>query len=300
MHKKINMTRRIFTAGFGAAISCGPILGLLGCNSDSDSSTTSTTTEDDSSDDTSNEKVTEDVSTDETGSLTWASGGTDLITQDYPQDTLFESASLCALQLTERTTEGPCYLGVSERDDISEGQTGLPMMLCLQVVDQDCNPLEGYLVEVWHCNREGIYSGDENQSDDTSTFAGGFCTGNDQEAENSTWFRGEQTTDSSGRVNFKSCFPGWYSGRTIHIHFRVRLEYGGSDYIVSQFCFDDALCDDICTSHDLYVARGEQDTPLSGGRDTVFPDTDYENFLMNVQQYDNGVLLGYKRIMIDV
>ncbi|MGD9170097.1 MAG: hypothetical protein PVI97_08560 [Candidatus Thiodiazotropha sp.] len=140
---------------------------------------------------------------------------------------------------------------------------------------------------------------DESQSDDSSTFAGGFCTANEEEAENSTWFRGELTTDSSGRVNFKTCFPGWYSGRTIHIHFRIRLEYGGTDYIVSQFCFDDDFCEDICTNHSLYSDRGVQDTPLSSGTDTVFPNIDYENYMMNTSQNSDGSLLGYKRIMIE-
>jgi hypothetical protein len=206
---------------------------------------------------------------DDNSSFEWAAGGTGLITQDYPDDSLFESASLCSLILTERTTGGPCYLGVSEREDISDGQIGLPMMLCLQVVDQNCNPLEGYLVEVWHCNREGIYSGDETENDDTSTFAGNFCIANDEEAEKSTWFRGEQVSDSSGRINFKTCF-------------------------------DDSFCEDICTNHNLYSARGAQDTPLSGGTDTVFPDSHYDNFIMNTIQNDDGTLLGYKRIMIEV
>jgi protocatechuate 3,4-dioxygenase beta subunit len=306
MKKKMDVTRRVFLGKAGMAVLSGSIAGLVardvsasyGRHDKKRFHNRTDDKQDNISDDTVDDVIDEesvDANTDE-----WASGGTDLITLDYPDDTLFSSAGTCSLVLTERTTEGPCYLGVSEREDISDGQIGLPMMLCMQVVDQDCNPLEGYLVEVWHCNREGIYSGDETQSDDTSTFAGSFCTADDQEAESSTWFRGELTTDSSGRVNFKTCFPGWYSGRTIHIHFRIRLEYGGADYVVSQFCFDDSFCDDICTTHSLYSHRGAQNTPLSGGNDTVFPDTDYEKFMMNTSKNDDGTLLGYKRVVIDV
>ena len=160
--------------------------------------------------------------------------------------------------------------------------------------------MEGYLIEVWHCDRAGVYSGNTTDSDDVSTFAGSFCTGGDTEAEASTWFRGELTTNSNGRINLKSCFPGWYRGRTIHIHFRVRLEYGGSDYVVSQFCFDDDFAQDICTTHDLYMDRGVQDTPLAGGSDTVFPAADYSDYLLNIEQNADGSLLAYKRIMIDV
>jgi protocatechuate 3,4-dioxygenase beta subunit len=301
MKRDIDKTRRDFLGKVGVVALSGPLFGLIGCNDSSGSSEASETTNDDTTDnDSSNDKSTEDDASDDNSLVEWAAGGTDLLTQDYPDDSLFESANLCSLLLTERTTEGPCYLGVSEQEDISDGEIGLPMMLCLQVVDQDCNPLEGFLVEVWHCNREGIYSGDETESDDTSTFAGSFCTANDQEAENSTWFRGEQTSDSSGRVNFKTCFPGWYSGRTIHIHFRVRLEYGGADYVVSQFCFDDSFCEEICSNHSLYSARGVQDTPLSDGTDTVFPDSDYDNFIMNTKQNNDGTLFASKRITIDI
>ncbi|MES9969586.1 MAG: hypothetical protein ABW092_06095 [Candidatus Thiodiazotropha sp.] len=300
MKRKIDTTRRKLLAKMGMAAVYMPLIGLLGCNEDSQSSSESTTDSQASDDETSNVTDADGDTTDSTTTIEWAAGGTDLITLDYPDDSLFETAGICSLLLTERTTEGPCYLGVNAQEDIADGETGLPMMLCLQVIDQNCNPLEGYLVEVWHCNREGIYSGDESQSDDTSTFAGSFCTANDQEAENSTWFRGELTTDSNGRVNFKSCFPGWYGGRTIHIHFRVRLEYGGADYIVSQFCFDDDFCAEICTGHRLYSDRGVQDTPLSSGSDTVFPSVDYENYLLNTAQNEDGTLLGYKRIMIEV
>lgn len=230
--------------------------------------------------------------------VAWAAGGTDLITVDFPDDTLFDNAGTCTLSLTERTTEGPCYLGVEERQDISDGKTGLPMQLCLQLVDASCSPLQGYLIEVWHCDRAGIYSGDTSQSDDASTFAGNFCTGGDSAATSNIWFRGEQTTDANGRVNFASCFPGWYSGRTIHIHYRVRLTNGGSDYIVSQFCFTDTFCEEICTNHSLYASRGSQDTPLSGGRDTVFPSSGYDEYIMNFSQNSDGSLLAYKRIMI--
>ncbi|PVV05924.1 MAG: intradiol ring-cleavage dioxygenase [gamma proteobacterium symbiont of Ctena orbiculata] len=300
MKVRVDKTRRNLLANMGMAAIYTPFIGLIGCDDSSTETTESETTQDETTEDTTTEQGTSDTEASTETSIEWAAGGTDLITLDYPDDTLFESAGICSLLLTERTTEGPCYLGVNNQEDISDGETGLPMMLCLQVIDQNCNPLEGYLVEVWHCNREGIYSGDESQSDDTSTFAGSFCTANDQEAENSTWFRGELTTDSNGRVNFKTCFPGWYGGRTIHIHFRVRLEYGGADYIVSQFCFDDDFCEDICTTHSLYSDRGVQDTPLSDGSDTVFPSSGYDNYLLNTAQNDDGTLLGYKRIMIEI
>lgn len=236
-----------------------------------------------------------DDSNNDTTSGSWASGTTDLITVAYPDDSLFAAASVCSLALTGQTTEGPCYFSVDGLEDISAGLSGLPMMLCLQVIDSTCNPVEGAVVEIWHCDTAGVYSADTSESDDSSRFAGNFCTGGNEEANNSKWFRGELTTDSNGRVNFKTQFPGWYSGRTIHVHFRVRQ--GSYDSVISQFCFEDAFCEEICTSHDQYSNRGSQDTPLSSGRDTVFG-ANYANYLLNTQQNTDGTLLAYKKIQI--
>jgi protocatechuate 3,4-dioxygenase beta subunit len=299
------LSRRQMIKNTGSFLFVAPFFTLFACQGEN---TSDTDTTDSSNDVTDSDSETSDSASSETSSdtkstettIAWAAGGTGLITVAYPDDGLFDNTGVCNLSLTESTTEGPCYFGVNETEDIASGRTGLPMMLCLQLVDQACNPLQGYLIEVWHCDSAGVYSGDTTQSDDVSTFAGSFCTGGDTEAEASTWFRGEQTTDSSGRVNFKTCFPGWYRGRTIHIHFRVRLEYGGSDYVISQFCFSDSFAEEICTNHRLYANRGVQDTPLASGNDTVFPATDYNEFILNIDQNSDGTLLAYKRISIEV
>ena len=252
------------------------ILGLTGCDSNGDGM---------------------DID-DMTSSGSWASGGTDLITVDYPNDSIFDNGNMCTVSLTEQTTEGPCYFEDDTGEDISLGFTGLPMQLCLRVVDSNCEPLANYSVEVWHCDTQGIYSGDTSESNDAGRFAGNFCTGGDSDAAQSTWFRGRQITDSNGRVNFKTCFPGWYRGRTIHIHFGVN-DGSGNSQVISQFCFTDALAREICTTHELYSNRGEQDTPLAGGRDGVFPSSGFENFLLTTEQNSDGTLLAYHTIQID-
>lgn len=288
-------TRRKLLKTSGSYLLAVPFAGLAGCGGASSSSSA------DSSSGTDGGTTTDGSGSTTTDStVSWASGGTDQITVDFPADSLFEDSGSCSLSLTSNTTEGPCYMGVNEREDISEGESGLPMQLCMQLVDEDCNPLAGYLIEVWHCDTGGIYSGDTDDEDvdDTSSWAGSFCTDNDSAALQSTWFRGEQTTDSSGRVNFKSCFPGWYSGRTIHIHFRVRN--GGGDYVVSQFCFADSFTAEICTTHERYKSRGVQDTTLASGSDTVFPSSGYDDYMLNIEQNSDGSLLAYKRVMIDV
>lgn len=227
---------------------------------------------------------------------TWASGGTDLITVNYPEDSIFSSES-CSTALATAATLGPCYFRDTTGEDISLGSQGLPMQLCIRLVDSSCNPLQGYRIEVWHCDADGLYSGNTSESTDKAGFNAPFCTSNNSSALNSTWFRGMLTTDSSGRVNFKTCFPGWYTGRTIHIHFAVG-NASGNRIFVSQFCFKDSLAYEICTAHSRYSHRGEQDKPLSKGQDTVFPANGYEEYLLNTKQNADGTLLAYHTIKL--
>ncbi|MGB0734023.1 MAG: intradiol ring-cleavage dioxygenase [Pontibacterium sp.] len=225
------------------------------------------------------------------------SGGTDLITVDFPTDKIFDSGNTCPVVLTDRTTEGPCYFEDDSGEDISEGQKGLPMQLCIRIVDEDCQPLAGYQVEVWHCDTNGVYSGDTSMSNNANRFADRFCTGNNSDASQSTWFRGKLTTEENGRVNFKTCFPGWYRGRTIHIHFTIKTQ-SGRQALTSQLCFTDDLPAHICTTHPLYKARGVQDRPLASGRDNVFLSSGYEQFIMSVKQNTDGTLLAYHTIQV--
>jgi hypothetical protein len=142
----------------------------------------------------------------------WAAGGTAAMTAkaSYP-DPFTSALTTCALVAT--TTEGPCTTATDLlRQDISEGWSGLPVRLALQVVDTACKPLAGVTVKVWHTNREGSYSG--------QTPNNGMCL-KQQSYSGQDFFRGAQTTDASGKVFFDACFPGWYRGRAVHIHFQT-------------------------------------------------------------------------------
>lgn len=285
-----DQSRRRFIKGLGLGLASIPLIGLVACGSSSDNTETATSSGSGSSDN----GGTSGGSTSGT-STNWATGGTAAMTANFPDDSLFALGTACTVALTKNLTEGPCYFTADTLDDISDAQNGLPMQLCLRVIDASCNPLSGLEVEVWHCDVEGIYSGDTSGSSDSSGFSSSFCTGNNSEALGSKWFRGTQITDSNGRVNFKSCFPGWYSGRTIHIHFRVRNN--NNDEVVSQCCFPDTFTAEICTTHADYSSRGIQDTTLSAGRDTVFGSS-YDEFLFDYQQNSDGSLLAYKTIQI--
>jgi protocatechuate 3,4-dioxygenase beta subunit len=141
--------------------------------------------------------------------------------------------------LTPELTEGPYYLDLDlVRSDITEGQPGVPFDLAVTVVDADsCEPIEGAAVDVWHCDAGGAYSGVEGDS--------------------GTFLRGVQMTDADGVASFRTIFPGWYTGRAVHVHLKVAL--GTSDVHTGQLFFDDAT---IAAAYEAepYAERGTPDT----------------------------------------
>ncbi len=143
--------------------------------------------------------------------------------------------------LTPSATEGPYYFNANQlRSDITEGFPGVPVELIVGVLDlTTCQPITGALVDIWHCNAAGLYSG-YNQP-------GGNTVGQD-------FLRGIQPTDSNGEATFQTVFPGWYSGRAVHIHFKVRLS--SSTYVTSQLYFPDAVVQAVTTGVAPYSQRG--------------------------------------------
>jgi protocatechuate 3,4-dioxygenase beta subunit len=95
------------------------------------------------------------------------------------------------------------------RSDISEGKAGTPLTLELTLVDttNDCSAIDNANIEIWHCDNGGVYSEYANAMNAGST--------------TTTYMRGVQTTDASGKVTFKTIFPGWYTPRATHVHIQV-------------------------------------------------------------------------------
>jgi protocatechuate 3,4-dioxygenase beta subunit len=142
--------------------------------------------------------------------------------------------------LMPELTEGPYYLDLDlVRSDITEGRPGRPLDLRVNVVDTDaCEPLEGAAVDIWHCDAGGAYSGVEGAQGET------FC-------------RGVQLTDTEGTAEFRTVFPGWYTGRAVHIHVKVS---DGDLTHTGQLLFDPAVTSEVY-AREPYAARGEADTP---------------------------------------
>ena len=112
------------------------------------------------------------------------------------------------------------------RSDITEDREGTPLRLALRVRDaESCEPIENAIVDVWHCDATGLYSGFESASQGGGGPGGGGSPGGGSgPTDDETYLRGAQATNSDGIVQFKTIYPGWYRGRTVHIHCKVHLD----------------------------------------------------------------------------
>jgi protocatechuate 3,4-dioxygenase beta subunit len=129
--------------------------------------------------------------------------------------------------LTPEQTEGPYYIaGEKVRRNITEGRPGTPLLLNATVVNAStCRPIRNAAVDIWHADAAGIYSG--------------FGDG----AGNRTFMRGIQRTNARGLATFRTVYPGWYQGRTVHIHVKVHL--GGNVVHTGQLYFPDSVTDAV-------------------------------------------------------
>ena len=180
-----------------------------------------------------------------------AAGGTLMSRQAFAQEAaategaLMPGADVCVI--TPEVTEGPYYFDPKlERADITEDHPGVATTVKLQVVDSLCQPLPGARVDLWHCDAAGQYSGYPNQTGDVDT------TGQ-------TFMRGTQFAGENGVVEFQTIYPGWYAGRTPHMHFKVFLDT--QTVLTGQIFFPDALSQFLYENVEPYKTRGsDRDT----------------------------------------
>jgi protocatechuate 3,4-dioxygenase beta subunit len=143
-------------------------------------------------------------------------------------------------------TEGPYFVDEKlARSDIrSDPGTGAVRpgalltlnFLVSRVSGSSCTALSGAVVDVWHCDALGVYSDVDN-------------------ARGQKFLRGYQTTDASGGAKFTTVYPGWYQGRAVHIHFKIRPT--PSSEFTSQLFFDDALSTQVF-AQTPYSQKGTQ------------------------------------------
>jgi protocatechuate 3,4-dioxygenase beta subunit len=172
------------------------------------------------------------------------------------------------------TTEGPYFvddklLRADIRSDpatgaVSEGAPLALTFLVSQISSAGCGPLAGAIVDVWHCDANGVYSSVADRSFNTTS---------------QQFLRGYQVTDANGQASFTTIYPGWYPGRPIHIHFKIRTAAGAE--FTSQLFFDEALNDQVL-ANPPYAGRGQRNTLNSD--DGIFRD----ELLLNVTGDSQG------------
>jgi protocatechuate 3,4-dioxygenase beta subunit len=177
-------------------------------------------------------------------------------------------SALPSCVIVPELTEGPYFVdGRLDRSDIrTDSTTGavstgarLDLSWVVTRVDgSSCTPFTGAMVDVWHCDAAGVYSDVQDP---------GFSS------EGQDFLRGYQLTDADGRATFTTIYPGWYDGRAVHIHFKVRTDPDqstGTEF-TSQLFFDDTFSDGVYAA-EPYAARGAR--TRRNDQDGIFQESD--------------------------
>ena len=152
--------------------------------------------------------------------------------------------------LTPEQIEGPFYLDQARiREAISEGKPGVPLQLIVRVLEASasCAPIPQAAVDVWQCDALGIYSGYEGVA---------VAPRHVEPVNDKTFLRGTQLTDAAGAVRFHTIYPGWYAGRTPHVHLKLRI---GSKAATTQLYFPDEVTNAVY-ARDPYDRHPNRDT----------------------------------------
>ena len=158
------------------------------------------------------------------------------------------------------------------RRNISEGADGVPLILRLAIVDaMTGQPVTGALVDIWHCNARGAYSGWSQINPDKEVDVGEI--GSIPRTDDDTYLRGGQFTDKHGVVRFTTIYPGFYAGRSLHIHVAVRIT-AGNNYLqerhvawVGQLYLPEAASRSVLNTREY---SGRKASPLTNDEDIYY------------------------------
>jgi protocatechuate 3,4-dioxygenase beta subunit len=164
--------------------------------------------------------------------------------------------------VSPRETRGPFPTKTPSemvKSNITSDRKGIALLINLTVLDKtnNCKPLAGATIDIWHCDKDGNYS----EYGDHPMQRNNFTTAH--------FLRGRQKADEHGRVSFLSVYPGWYHGRAPHIHLEV-FDKNERSLLVTQVAFPEDVSKKVYSSP-LYLSRGQADTPNHD--DNVFADS---------------------------
>lgn len=176
-------------------------------------------------------------------------------------------------QLAPEQVAGPFFRNPKLlRRNISEGAEGIPLVLRLSIVDaMTGEPVNGALVDIWHCNARGAYSGWSRINPDTEVDVAAI--GSIPRTDDDTYLRGSQFCDHMGRARFTTVYPGFYAGRALHIHVAVRI-VAGNEYLeernvawVGQLYFPEVISRSVLNAQ---AYRGRASSPRNNAEDVLY------------------------------
>lgn len=210
-----------------------------------------------------------------------------------PGSGVTNAANACVL--TPELTEGPYFLdGDLIRQDITDGRPGAPLRLKILVNNATtCQPLANAAVDIWHCDAHGYYSGISSNNpgpDSNATEAA--------EAADARFLRGIQLTDETGVAEFQTVYPGWYMGRTVHIHMKVsedgeagKTYDGGQVSHTGQLFFDDTISDQVFQL-EPYAGRPDEQRVTNAQDNILGNHADDPGFMLDLQPVSDDWLTG--------
>ncbi|MBP1161777.1 protocatechuate dioxygenase [Rhodococcus sp. PvR099] len=270
--------------------------------------------------------TTTSASASATGTAVTASGDVTALLARAPQ---------CVM--TTEETQGPYWFDVdSIRNDLREDRPGATLDLAIRVQDlQKCTPdgsggeVANAVVEIWHCDAGGVYSGFESGSQGangappeggpggppeggkgrppeggpggaggsvpggnaTDYSDGSYSKGDSESAttDDGTYLRGAQTTDADGIARFTTIFPGWYQGRTTHIHLKVHVDK--ATVLTSQLYFEEALIDEVYASAPYDEHTGRENNVDNAG-DGIFDESGMVTAVRDGDGYLGAINIG--------
>jgi protocatechuate 3,4-dioxygenase beta subunit len=229
----------------------------------------------------------------------------------------------CVASNTDGAGQGPFLIHDGERDDDvtlfrqdirgrydPNAEPGTEMQLHLRILSAASNqcgatPVAGIEVYIWHTDGQGYYSGFGDPGEQNPDLPYRGKPNRNDLKNNGRFCRGVGVTDANGVVSFRSIFPGWYSGRDLHIHFmairpgstsRSRETYRDNGHLLTtQFYFDPELIDRVHKASQPYLRR----TTLPAYEGAIQGDEPRASGLRAKASFDGHVVVAQMQIILD-
>jgi protocatechuate 3,4-dioxygenase beta subunit len=172
--------------------------------------------------------------------------------------------------LTPAVPEGPYYFNTNLlRKDLAEGRAGVPITYNFLLVDKNCNPFPNVIVDIWQCDKDGIYSAYSAQGTAGQTF-----------------LRGALMTDNNGKCAFTAIYPGWYNGRLTHLHAKLRL--ANNTFVTTNFFYPDAINQEVYSKYANIYTKGQNPTTIARDIELKGDTARFDTLLMDIKANDKG------------